>query len=259
MLRNLKKITISLGSILGLGMLFWIILLMNPSLSYAHQTKLGKVDVYHEQALPAGSEALIAQAYEILKTSEIFSKEAQIQLCLNDGSNFPHRFPLRGGVAYSYWNKAIIYKSNPDFIRNRAFYEWEENQGAKRSWDLVELLAHEFTHTLQSYHNRLSPLEDAIWKIEGYAEYISRSQRKELRDLKENLRRLRDAQKQASTAIPWINFQDGSGVPQSYFRYRLLIQYLLEEKGLSYLEILDMNLSDNEVEEEIISYLNLQN
>lgn len=253
MLRNLKKITISLSSILGLGMLFWIVLLMNPSLSYAHQTDLDKVCVYHNRELPSGSEALIAQAYEILRKSELFSEDVEIQLCLNDGSNFPHRFPLKGGIAYSYWNKAVIYRSQPDFIRNRAFYTWEENHGQERSWDLVELLAHEFTHTLQSQQNRLSPLQYASWKIEGYAEYISRAHRKETFDLAENITKLKTARENPAKGLPWIRFEDGSGCPESYFTYRLLIQYLMEKKGLSYLEILELEKSEEEVEREMFA------
>ncbi|MEM8891301.1 MAG: collagenase, partial [Bacteroidota bacterium] len=216
MLNTLKKLLISLGSLLSMGVLFWIIILMNPGLSYAHQTELGKVSVFHDQQLPGGSEIVIANAYELLRKSELFQEEIQLQLCFNDGSAFPNRFPLRGGIAYSYWNKAIIYRCRPEFQQNRAFFSWDENAGESRSWELTELLAHEFVHILQSHYNRLGPIQYPVWKLEGYAEYISRSQRGELSDIRENLLMLKQSENTPAKGIPWIKFEDGTGVPQSY-------------------------------------------
>ncbi|MDW3645463.1 MAG: collagenase [Bacteroidia bacterium] len=253
MLKSLKKLLISLGSLLSVSVLFWIIILMNPGLSYAHQTEVGNVTVFHDQQLPEGSEALIQNAYKLLKNAELFQEAIQLQLCFNDGSNFPNRFPLKGGIAYSYWNKAIIYRSRPEFQQNRAFFSWDENAGESRSWDLTELLAHEFVHVLQSYHNRLGPIQYPAWKIEGYAEYIARSKRSELLNIRENINILKQSRDKPAKGLPWIRFEDKTGVPQSYFQYRLLIQFLMEGEGMTYKEILNTTESREEIEKRMLN------
>ncbi|MEO1217782.1 MAG: hypothetical protein AAFY45_29920, partial [Bacteroidota bacterium] len=95
------------------------------------------------------------------------------------------------------------------------------------------------------------PIQYPVWKLEGYAEYISRSQREELSDFQQNLLTLHQSQENPSEGLPWITFKDGSGVPQAYFEYRILIQFLMEEEGLTYKEILDSEESKEEIEKRI--------
>ena len=109
MLKTIKKITLSSLSILSISFLFWIVLLLNPSLSYANKTSFDFVTVYHNQDLEEGTQKVIEDALSIIKKSDLFSEDIVIQLCLNDDKIYPYLHPLVGNpTAYALLNKTII-------------------------------------------------------------------------------------------------------------------------------------------------------
>lgn len=251
MIKTLKKITLSLCSIFGLSIVFWIVFLMNPSLSYAHQTSFERINVYHNLDLAPEMAVILAKAYEKIKPSELFDPTMKIELAMNDGSKYPKFHPLAGGLAYSFLNKTVLYRCTGDFAHNRATFSWEENKGELRHYDLVELLAHEFTHNLQYQKDWLHPLKYETWKIEGYADYVSRQTRLKEKSLKEHIQHLIHEESKPHLGIPRFMLEDGTGWLLSYYGYCLMVQYLIEEKGMSYQEVLESKLSMEEVREEM--------
>ena len=251
MKKLLKKLFLGLLSILGLSTFCWIILLMNPGSLYAHKTQWGKITVYHAQALQPNTKAVIEQAWAIIQKSDLFTKEIKLDICLNDGSSYPEYFPLKGGVAYSFLNKAVFYQSKIDFKAGIAAWEWEINDYQKRSWLLIELLAHEIVHVLQSKHDKLYPLKFDRWKIEGYAEYIARENKE---NISEEIQLLLSEKAKEHLGIPWIVFEDGTGVSLEYFEYRLLVRFLIEERNMTYQKILDSPISMQEARTQMLSW-----
>lgn len=251
MVKSLKKIILSLCSIFGLSILFWVIFLMNPSLSYAHQTTFEKITVHHNQELAPETAEILARAYEKIKFSALFDPNMQIQLCMNDGTRYPNLHPLAGGLAYSFLNISVLYRSTPLFHENRASFAWEENGGETRYYDLVELLAHEFTHNLQGEKDWAHALKYDVWKIEGYAEYVARQERLKSKSLKEHIHILLQEEAKTHVGIPRVLLEDGTGWTLSYYRYCLLVQYLIEEKGMNYPQILDSSFSMEKVGQEM--------
>lgn len=232
MYRKFKKIAFSILSFLGIGFLFWSVLLLNPTLSYAHSTALDNITIYHNEPLPEAVESILSDAIQLVKASPLYSAEEQIDICLNDGSYYPQLWIYQGGLAYAFYNKVVMNHSEPDFSENRAYYTWEVNNNETRKVDLTWLIAHEITHTMQSRWDRLFPLKYDFWKIEGYAEYISRGWQGD-GQIKEKLEVLIVAKEKEQTGIPIISLSDGTIQSVSYFEYALAVQYLLEVKGLS--------------------------
>ena len=108
MIKTLKKVILSSLSILGISFVFWLVLFLNPSLSYANKTQVDFISIYHNQPLEAEAEAVIRNAAGILKKSDLFKDEVSIHFCMNDDKLYPNLHPLAGQpLAYAFLNKTI--------------------------------------------------------------------------------------------------------------------------------------------------------
>lgn len=257
MIRIIKKIILSALSILGISFLIWMVLLLNPNLSYANQTQIENVTVFHNNKLEKGTESIIRNALSIIKNSEIFDKNLEIQLCLNDDKIYPNLHPFAGATAYAFLNKTVIYASKPSFRNNYAEFTWEINNHEVRKWNLTSLLAHEFTHNVQHNHNPKyyikSTLGNQNWKLEGHAEYIARQFKNDVK-LKFKIQKYLTEENKEHVGIPVFKLQDGTIQSLSYFKYALVVQYLMEEKKLNFDEICKLEIVLDDLYKEMIDW-----
>ncbi|GAB5551588.1 MAG: hypothetical protein Sapg2KO_11790 [Saprospiraceae bacterium] len=239
MFKTTKRVVLGSVSALLLGTLIWVLFLLNPAWSYAHQTHFGPITVHHNQVLEAATDHVLKEAIEIIKTSALYTPDFQVDLCMNDGSRFPEFHPFSGGLAYAFVDKAVFYNAQPDFARNRAFNTAAGPNQVHKESNLTWLLAHEFTHNLQFNWNILFPLKYEFWQQEGYAEYISR-QWKNDGLLREKIKTLLDqeSKKQGNYPIVFLN-PDGTTQELSYYKYGLMVQYLFEQEGLDFVSLAD--------------------
>ena len=234
MKKLIKKFLIGSFSLIGISFIVWLVLLLNPSLMYANQTKVGKVRIHHNQPLAPEMKAVVAQSIEIVKRSELYDADKNIDLCLNDGKYINLLKQLSdGGVAATLLNNVGIFEDiNP--AENYAYWHWETNRNELRKWHLAELIAHEMTHVYQYNQNKFMPLQIDNWKVEGYAEYMSRVNRG---DLKTNVLRLIEEEQKTTKGLPWVVFEDGTGSPTYYFQNWLMMEYMMTIKSMTYLEV----------------------
>ena len=163
-----------MGSLLVLSCATWVLLLLNPSLMYAHQTQVGNLTIHHQVDLAPEFPSLLTQSLALTQQSELYQPDRFIDVCLNDGSAYPRLLgEWRGGVAYSFLNKVVVNHCELDVEQRVAFWQWEVNNYELRKWDLTELLAHELTHAYQAGKETRHALKYPTWKVEGYAEYIA--------------------------------------------------------------------------------------
>ena len=235
-----KRVLLGSLSILLLSFLTWMIVLLNPGISYAHQTQFGQVTVYHNTPLQENTGTIIANALEIIKTSKLYSEDVDIQLCLKEDSNYRNLHPAAGGIAYSFLNKSVFHHSDPDFDRNISEYTWDINNNEQRKVNLTWLLAHEFTHNLQYHANGnyvvRSTMGSLNWKLEGHAEYIARKFKGDGL-LKAKIANFLLEEKKEFKGLPVFELEDGTYQILSYYKYALAIQYLMEEKRLDFEQI----------------------
>jgi hypothetical protein len=208
-----------------------ILIVLNPILTYAHKTTHENHTIFHSASLDSALITQISDANNLLKTSEFYNPNLKLEICLNDGSNYPTIVKtLRGrAFAWGFYNKVILYGtvgSQENTVELNGY-----------RWNLKQLLAHEMTHCLQFDHLGLRQSKPFAnipnWKWEGYAEYISR-QSDENNSLLKNIDRF-IASDQTSWAITLI---DHTIAPREYYEYWILVQYCIDIKKMNYQEVL---------------------
>jgi hypothetical protein len=234
MKRPIRKWTLRLlaTGLLITGLL--IIIVLNPMLTYANQSTHRNFSIYHNQALDPLMLPQLDAANELLKASEFYTTDLQIDLCLNDGSKYPAIITAMRGSAFAsgFYNKVVL-QGNMHCKDN-----YLELNG--HHWNLTQLLTHEMVHCLQFSHlgfwhsNPVAAIP--IWKWEGYAEFIAR-QNEEQKDLRKN-----------------IAFADGSIAPSTYYSNWLLVQYCLNIKKMTYQQLLDDQTSEQVLQAEMMDW-----
>jgi len=256
MIKTIKKIILSSLSILGISFLIWTLFLLNPSWSYAHKTQFEFVEVYHNTQLDDNTEYIIQTAIQRIQQSDLFNNATTIQLCMNDDLIYPNLQPYLGGpLAYATLNKTTLKNCTINFKENLATTKWAVNNYEFRRFDLTWLLAHEFTHNLQFQSNANYVIKNTMgtinWKLEGHAEYISRGYKNDGL-LNQKIKKHLLVEQKEHIGIPVFQLEDGTKQSLSYFKYALVTQYLMEEKGLSYRQICELETGFDDLYKDMI-------
>lgn len=104
-------------------------------------------------------------------------------------------------------------------------------------------------HNLQVYRSGLfnfSPLKHPpLWKLEGYPEYIARQSKlmSENYSLKSEVQRYEALSSASDNGM--VEVTEGHFMPVHYYKGRLMIEYLMDTRGMTY----DAILKDNRYEE----------
>lgn len=261
-IRLLKKIFLSSVSVLGVGLLFWSILFLNPSISYAHATQFDNITVYHNNELDPGVGAVLKSAVSIIKKSALYHENIQLDLCMNDDKFYQRIHPFIGRpLAYAVLNKTIIDNCTPKFSENIAESQWEVNENELRKFKLDYLLAHEFMHNLQTDHDLMYWLSSTIgirgfsinWKFEGHADYIARESQGDGK-LHEKIEIYLAEEKKEHIGFPVFELEDGTMQIMSYYKYSLVFQYLMEEKNMSFAEICETEMDFDNTFQEMVTW-----
>jgi len=240
-IKTIKKVVLSAFSILGISLLVWTFILLNPHVAYSNETQVDIVTIYHNQPLENGTKEVIEDAIAIIKKSPLFNDDIALELCLNDGSYYPGINPLTGKpLAYAMLSTTVLYNCTPKFDKNIAESQWAINNYELRKFDLTYLIAHEFMHNLQFNTNFKyvvsKTLGTIFWKFEGHADYVARQYQNDGK-LKERINTFLDEEMKEHVGLPVFKLEDGTEQILSYFKYSLVIQYLMEQEKLSYLDI----------------------
>lgn len=268
MKKTIKKVILSSLSVLGVSFFVWIMLLLNPSMVYSNSTTFANITIHHNSDLQPEAEGVINNALEILRTSDIYNEDIKINLCMNDGSIYPNLHPTASGIAYTHFNNSVIYASTPDFKKNTSEYSWEINDYEIRKYDLTALLAHEFMHAVQSDFDLQYWLSATIsftphqvrsnWKLEGHADYIARGFKND-GDLLGKIAKYKFEEKKEHIGLPVINLEDGTVQLFAYYKYAIVVQYLMEEKGLDFKQVCELETSFDELYAEMIEWSETEN
>ncbi len=222
-------------------------IILKPILSYANKTHYKNVAVFHSEPLNTQFTKVLDQALSDLKKSELYRQNLHLDICLNDGSNYPKLIKVLRGPAFAwgFYNKVVLQGSM------NCEGNYVELNGYK--WNFAQLLAHEMTHCLQfDCYGLLNskPFADIPnWKWEGYAEYVARK-KGDQNDLVKNLDRLH----QSDSNIWEITLEDSTISSREYYNYWTLVQYGLDIKHWTYQQLLDNASSEDKIREEMASW-----
>jgi len=256
--KKIKKVLIGIFSIFGLNVIIYLSLVFSPGMLYGNATQVDFVRIYHDQALEEQTEQVVKDAIEILKKSDLYHADIAINLCLNDGSIYPKLMGnIVGGTAFALSNITTINHSRAKFNENVAEFQWEINKNELRQFNLTKLIAHEFTHNLQYDAYAGWVVKNAFgrinWKLEGHAEYVAREYKKDGL-LKEKIDFLLAETKRPHTGIPVFKLEDGTIQNFDYYKYAVVVQYLLEVEKLEIKEVLDDGRTLDQVYKKMIDW-----
>jgi|SRR6056297_2163407 len=259
MKKTIKKVILSLVAVIGISCLIWIVLFIYPNLSYTNQTQFDKVTIFHNQELDEKTEVIIKDVIEILKTSELYDENLNMQLCLNDDGIYPNLYPIFSTpIAHAIFKKTIVKTGNFKFNENIIEVQWKPNSEL-RKYNLTWLLAHEFTHNLQYNANVNSILKNMFsnnWKLEGHADYIARAFKNDGK-LKEKIVKYLIVADRESNGFPPIKDEAGTYLTYSNYKYALVVQYLVEEKEMNVSEICKLETGFDELFSQMIEWSEL--
>ncbi|MEL7124247.1 MAG: hypothetical protein AAFO07_32730 [Bacteroidota bacterium] len=188
-----------------------------------------------------------------LQLSQFHREDLKHELYFVKGTLYESLIRLFGvkNIASSKFNKHI-YLGKPNFKENILRksdhdYEWV---------NLVQIISHEGVHS-QMYkdYSTLGFMKTPSWINEGYSEYISYLPIRKQPNY--NLTEVFYRYEKASEL--WVKTEYQSMTPKQYLRDRILIEYLLDVKQMSILNIInDETLDPQELLEEIRMYFQEQ-
>ena len=230
-----------------------IMIILNPVLTYGNKTVYHRYTIYHQQPLNLAWMAALDRATRLVERSEYYDPLLKLDICLNDGSAYPALVQKLFGQAFGwgFYNKVVLGgEAKPAENRN-------ELNGS--SWNLTQLLAHEMMHCYQVHKRgvlKSNPVAGfAVWKWEGYPEYVAR-QAADQTSLVRNIDRLLQTEK-----IPdnnWIFFADSTGTVIPYYKHWLFVQYCFNIKKMRCDQVLSDTTGEQTLQQEMMGWYGRQ-
>jgi len=257
MKKTIKKIiTITLltivGTISGLGTI-----ILFPQLLFANKMEHKEFTVYSNEEIDDDIKPLLDNAMKLVKESELYDPNYKYDILLSYNSSFNTIDDTLLGVGPSARatdnNVTIKIKIDPE--RDLFFPTFHK----KCEGRLTTLIAHEMIHCLQANKYgimKFNPIKHPeMWKLEGYPEYVSRQTKLNEKNysLISEIDRFVELESKATDI--WILIEEGKcESPNYYYKGRLMVEYLMDIKRLSYDQILNDTQTTDSVYEEMIDW-----
>jgi hypothetical protein len=232
-------------------------IILFPQLLFANKMKYKKFNVCSNDKISYDIKIVLDNAMNLVQKSELYdsSYKYNIMLCHNSFYNkIDDRLLGIGPAARARLNNVII-KVRIDPKSNLAFPAFRK----ECEINLTYLLAHEMIHCLQANKygiKKFNPFSHPeFWKLEGYPEYVSRKKQLLSKDysLVSEIERYIDLKNKATDI--WILADEGGcEVPDYYYKGRLMMEYLMDIKHLSYDQILKDSVSESNIFKEMIKW-----
>lgn len=232
-------------------------IILFPQLLFANKMKYKNFKLCSNDKINYDIKIVLDNATNLVQKSELYDSgyKYYIILCHNSFYNkIDDRLLGIGPAARATLNNVVI-KVRIDPTRNLAFPTFHK----ECEINLTYLLAHEMIHCLQAKKYgiwKFNPFRHPeLWKLEGYPEYISRRTRLSGKDysLAREIERYVTLENKV-TEIWILPEEDGCEFNNYYYKGRLMIEYLMDIKHLSYDQILKDSVSESTIFEEMIKW-----
>jgi len=251
--RILKRTSLTLSIIISA----FATIILFPQLVFANKMKYKKFKVYSNDKINYDIKIVLDNAIDLVQKSELYDSNYKynIILCHYTFYNKIDNLLGIGPAARGRLNNVIV-KVRIDPTNNLAFSTFRKDCEI----NLTYLLAHEMIHCLQAKKYgimKFNPFRHPeLWKLEGYPEYISRKAELSSKDysLTSEIDRYINLKKNKATNIWTLAMEDSCEVPNYYYKGRLMMEYLMDIKHLSYDQILKDTVSENTIFMEIIKW-----
>src|SRR4030095_1729825 len=221
----------------GLG---YLLLLCFPQPLFAHEISYKNVKVYSREPLDENMNTVLDKVEARLNTSEINNSEVRPRVFLTGSFGFYSWLSLQLGAnsfgkGFAALPSVNVFINRADPAKDLVFRNAPEY--SQRS--LSGVIAHETTHYLiRKKFGYWRNLTMPAWKKEGYAEYVA-----------------------GGSTLPYetgvkmwkTNPKDGTGY--QYFKYYMLVKYLLEHDKISVEDIFNREFDVPALEQEVLNTL----
>lgn len=226
-------------------------LILYPQILFAEKTVYKGFNIYSNNPLDDSYKSAIDYTIEVTQTSEIYEPDNQLDIFLCYGS-FYNDFDTKilGFEMAKSIHDNIVLKVPVNFDKN-ILIGWNSNRNLKKT------IAHEAIHFYQMNKYgmmRFNPVtHPPSWKLEGYPEYVA--YQKDIKahdyDLVHSINKIKDFEK---TGEYWFRTEPGQLDPLVYYKGRVMIEYLIDIKGMTYTEILNDTVTEEKVIAEMTSW-----
>lgn len=245
-------LTVFIGGILSL--------ILFPQPLFSHSYEYGNFKIYSNvEVNQAALNSAIERANAIVKTSELYDEAFAYDLFLAGGTSFNKIDDLILGE----WAVARAIDNNV-VIKRQVNMEKGTVRNGQNQFDLVYVLVHEMIHCLQSNKYgkwTFNPLHHPpFWKLEGYPEYMGRRAllESETYDLKKGIGDFLKRTAENDDPHQIIQISEKESTPYIYYKGRLMVEYLMDVKGVSYDDILDESITEASVYSEMLDWFEEQ-
>ena len=218
----------------------YVLLLSFPQVLFAHEISYRNLEVYSREPLDQSIYAVLDKVESSLATSEINNREIRPKIFLTNSHRLYASINLYL-VSNSFGECFLVLPNNNVFI-NKADVAKDlvfKRTVANNERSLDGVIAHETTHLLiRKKFGYWRNLTMPVWKKEGYAEYVA-----------------------GGSTLPFEtgvkmwkeNPKDGTGY--QYFKYYMLVKYLLEHDKLSVEDLFNRDFDVQLLEERVLNSL----
>ncbi|MEO7989649.1 MAG: hypothetical protein ABI663_08920 [Chryseolinea sp.] len=239
--------TLGIFSVLISGL---VTIMFFPQPLFAHKMEYKEFRVYSDNIPDKNVKIILDNAYNLVEQSELQDVDYQYDIFFSHNNVYNRIEDLQGkGPAARATAGNIVFKVRVDIENNRAY-------GPISTVNLTEILAHEMVHCLQANKLGLWNMNQLnhppYWKLEGYPEYISRQTmlKAENYSLKNEIKRFIELENRSKDGI--VEVSEKHFVPSIYYKGRLMVEYLMNVKGMTYDEILKDSRTEDQVFEEMV-------
>jgi hypothetical protein len=236
-LKKFARIYAISSGFLTIAVIGYLILISFPQMLFAHRMTHGRFVVYSNDILDDNVVHILDQAESRLLRSPLNDESVKRRVFLTGSSR---TYALLSHKAYNSFGNSVpfidnIFINRSDPASDKVFI----NRAAHNSRSLSGVIAHEVTHLfIRRKYGELSAISIPNWKIEGYCEYVAGS----------------------ST----LTFNEGMALWRSdpdedlsyrYFKYHMMVKYLIENEGLSVEELFSKRLDEKDVTAKALTWL----
>ena len=257
---KIKKLLSFLGISVAVFFIGLITLVLFPQPLFANNYSYDQVNIYTKAPIDQNAfNQAIDQAITLLQKSELYDADYIFDVFLADQTAYNRlddwlmgRWPVARAVA------------NNVIIKRRVEVEKGLVDNGENRFELVYVLAHEMIHCLQNHRfgmRKFNPLNHPpFWKLEGYPEYIARQPllQSEEYTLKKGISDFLSLTKDIEENHQIIQIAERESTPYIYYKGRLMMEYLIDIKGMSYAKILEEEVKEDAVFKEMMAWYNEQ-
>jgi hypothetical protein len=234
-------------------------ILLFPQPLFANKMEYKQVTVYSNDKITADIIPILDNAIALVEKSEIHDPNYQYDILLSFNSVFNKIDDklLGFGPSARATDNNVTIKVQVDTKRDLFFPTFHR----KCQSSLTYLLAHEMIHCLQAHKygiTKFNPIKHPeMWKLEGYPEYIARQPKLTDKNYSLTSEIDRYIELESKATDIWVLIEEGGcDAPNYYYKGRLMIEYLMDIKHLSYDQILSDTTSSNAVYADMINWRN---